>query len=180
LARLELATSEVFEFGAGHSTLFWAKRAKHVVSVEHDIGWYRTLHRKISHNVTLIHAPDEASYTTAILRSDRKYDVIVIDGLWREGCIGPALSCMTPSGLLVIDNSDWYPHICLELRQSNMLEFSFAGISPVNRITSVTSVFVRGAGSNPIAMRAPTSQFGAPMQKSGNLTVTCDKAVPLT
>ena len=37
----------VFEYGAGGSTLFFAKRVKRVVSVEHDPGWYREVVREI-------------------------------------------------------------------------------------------------------------------------------------
>ena len=34
---------EVFEYGSGGSTLFWASRVKKVVSVEHDKEWYEIL-----------------------------------------------------------------------------------------------------------------------------------------
>jgi hypothetical protein len=30
----------VFEYGAGGSTVFYSRRAKRIVSVEHDLGWY--------------------------------------------------------------------------------------------------------------------------------------------
>ena len=30
---------QVFEYGSGSSTLFWAKRVKHVYSIEHDLDW---------------------------------------------------------------------------------------------------------------------------------------------
>ncbi len=41
----QIATKEqnVFEWGSGGSTLFWADRCKSVVSVEHDAGWFGTV-----------------------------------------------------------------------------------------------------------------------------------------
>ena len=45
---------DVFEFGSGNSTLFFAKRIKHVTSVEHNVEWYNKLISKISDNVNLL------------------------------------------------------------------------------------------------------------------------------
>ncbi len=33
----------VFEYGAGGSTLYYAKKVKKVISVEHDFSWYKTV-----------------------------------------------------------------------------------------------------------------------------------------
>src|SRR3954463_2256551 len=43
LKQLDFSTKNVFEFGAGQSTLFWAGRARRVVSVEDDAAWYQTI-----------------------------------------------------------------------------------------------------------------------------------------
>jgi hypothetical protein len=34
---------EVFEYGSGGSTLFWASRVRKIVSVEHDRGWFEKM-----------------------------------------------------------------------------------------------------------------------------------------
>jgi hypothetical protein len=44
LRGLDFRRQRLFEFGAGHSTLFWAQRFREVTSVEHDGDW----HAKIS------------------------------------------------------------------------------------------------------------------------------------
>ena len=39
LAQLVRPDSRVFEYGSGHSSLWWAAHAKEVVSVDHDGNW---------------------------------------------------------------------------------------------------------------------------------------------
>src|SRR5215218_1655637 len=43
LKNWDLADKRVFEYGSGYSTLFWASRAKEVVSVEHNRDWYEKI-----------------------------------------------------------------------------------------------------------------------------------------
>ena len=44
----------LFEYGSGYSTFFYADKVKAVVSVEHDVKWFRMIHKQISGNVNLI------------------------------------------------------------------------------------------------------------------------------
>src|SRR5690348_4410793 len=44
----------VFEFGSGLSTLWWAQRVAHVVSVEHDPAWHRSVSKRAPANVRLL------------------------------------------------------------------------------------------------------------------------------
>jgi hypothetical protein len=37
----------VFEYGSGGSTLFWASRAKYVISVEHDRSWFEKMNAEL-------------------------------------------------------------------------------------------------------------------------------------
>jgi hypothetical protein len=43
LERIVAPHHRVFEYGAGNSSLWWARRAAQVVSVEHDAGWADTV-----------------------------------------------------------------------------------------------------------------------------------------
>ncbi len=47
LERYLTSQSRVFEYGSGGSTLFFAQRAGHVTSVEHDGAWYSTVKAKL-------------------------------------------------------------------------------------------------------------------------------------
>ncbi|MBC7829380.1 MAG: hypothetical protein H7122_16655 [Chitinophagaceae bacterium] len=42
------ADMTLFEFGSGGSTLFWASRVKHVISIEHDKLWHEKMKNEIS------------------------------------------------------------------------------------------------------------------------------------
>ena len=45
---------KVFEFGCGHSSLWWASRVEEVVSVEHDTTWIKRIQEKKPANLRLI------------------------------------------------------------------------------------------------------------------------------
>lgn len=51
----------IFEFGAGQSTLYFARRIKNVVTVEHDQAWAERVRNKAAHdrlqNISIIVAP---------------------------------------------------------------------------------------------------------------------------
>lgn len=53
----------VFEYGSGSSTLFWAKRIKEVVAIEHDREWCVKVEKELEQrkfsNVTLMFIPPE-------------------------------------------------------------------------------------------------------------------------
>lgn len=57
LMQLVRPEHRVFEFGCGHSSLWWASRTRQVVSVDHDPAWIERIHRQRPENLTLIHRP---------------------------------------------------------------------------------------------------------------------------
>src|SRR3712207_2933796 len=48
--QLDFSDKEVFEYGSGQSTLFWAQAAKRVVSVEEDEAWHAYVAKKLPAN----------------------------------------------------------------------------------------------------------------------------------
>lgn len=42
------ANMKVFEYGSGSSTLFWAKLAKEVISIEHDAAWSKNVGKQLA------------------------------------------------------------------------------------------------------------------------------------
>src|SRR5688572_4811381 len=53
LAGKDYAGKRVLEFGAGHSTLWWMRRAAEVVGIEGSEEWVRVLQTQVDKNVTL-------------------------------------------------------------------------------------------------------------------------------
>ena len=115
----------VFEYGSGASTLWLAKRADEVHTVEHDPGFAALVGERISAagNVTMDVVPavptrdpvvpsaregfaglDFEAYVAAI-EGHGEFDLVVIDGRAREACLAKAMPHLRTDGLVVFDNS---------------------------------------------------------------------------
>ena len=120
--------ARVFEYGSGASTLWLARRAGSVVSVEHHAAWADAVRERTSRlgNVSLRHVPttpaaDAGAYASgkpghagltfeAYARSVEAeapgIDLVVIDGRARPACLNHAVRRLAPNGLIVFDNSN--------------------------------------------------------------------------
>jgi hypothetical protein len=144
LSQFDYAECSVFEFGAGNSTLFWAGRAKNVVSVETDKEWFDVLQQQKPSNVQLSHIDDAEEFAESILKADSAFDVIVIDSMkHRYGATLSAIKRVATGGFIIFDNSDWYPNSCRLLRDAGFFQIDFHGFGPVNGYTWTTSLFFR-------------------------------------
>lgn len=118
--------ARVFEYGAGASTVFLARRAAEVISVEHDPLWYPVVERRVQTlsnvHLHLVGAPagpdcgyrsghrawhgrDFRDYVHAIDRHEGHFDLIVIDGRCRAHCLNAALRRVKPEGIILFDNA---------------------------------------------------------------------------
>lgn len=108
----------VFEWGAGRSTLWVARRVQAVTSIETDARWYARVKLQAKQenlqNLELRYYPgsehSEApfDYANAVAATGECFDLIVIDGLERDRCALAALSRLKAGGLLLLDNANWY------------------------------------------------------------------------
>lgn len=137
---------DVFEYGSGQSTLWWAARAGSVTSCEHDAGWFARMRAHVPANVDYQYrALGEGGYAAAITTSARRYDVVVIDGRERVACAPYALTALKHGGVIVWDNSDRarYAEGHALLAASGFKRLDFWGMGPVNTDGWCTSVFYR-------------------------------------
>jgi len=116
----------VFEYGSGASTLWLARRADEVHSVEHHAGFAEHIrptlekHPNIDFHVVEAvksSAPavpsakeghsglDFADYVATIDKVGGSFDLIVIDGRAREACLTAAIPRLAAGGIIVYDNS---------------------------------------------------------------------------
>ncbi len=109
------------EFGSGRSTIWTAKRIKHLTSVEHDESWYRKVQKMIIDNeldnISFHHFHEDKEFNQA---SDTAYvkiieqfepnslDFALVDGIYRDYCAFNLISRIRPGGMLIIDNVNWY------------------------------------------------------------------------
>lgn len=166
LNQYTFSDKDVFEFGSGNSSFYWAARAKSVVSIESDSSWYGLLVKAIKKNQSLLLRETEETHVSSLVEQSCLFDVIVIDGNWRRRCARAAISCLKKGGLIILDNSDWYPNTAADLRSSGFFQIDFSGFGPINSYTWTTSIFVKpdselqNSFSNPAPIGG-IKQFGA-------------------
>ena len=96
----------VFEWGSGNSTLWWAARTAHVVSVEDDAAWYAEVVKQVRPNSASLFKQGSDYFDAIRAYSDASFDVIVIDGSSRNDCARVAPDKLKPGGIIVFDNAD--------------------------------------------------------------------------
>lgn len=109
----------VFEFGSGMSTLWFAERSKEVESVESNPEWYQTMSQKTEgfRNARIVLANSKESYVGAIAKAGGLFDLILIDGLYRDECIDLARRYLNPGGVVVVDNTDTIPGLADQIKR---------------------------------------------------------------
>lgn len=110
-----------FEFGSGKSTIWIASKVKRLISVEHNIIWYKRINKLIINkninNVEYYLIPNDGNknsefqskYVRIIDKfKDNMFDFIIIDGIYREFTVLESLKKIRTGGFLIIDNINWY------------------------------------------------------------------------
>lgn len=146
----DYAGKSVLEFGAGQSTLWWARRARRVVSFEGGPAWYEHLRSHVAGNVDLHLAPTETPQACLhaieeILTRDHgtdRFDVIVIDGLCRADLVELAVRRIRESGIIICDNSEGHSFF-ERFRDRDFGRVDFFGYTPGTVLPHCTSVFFR-------------------------------------
>lgn len=138
----------VFEFGSGNSTLFYAKIVELVVAVENDRSWFDTVKSSMPSNVTVIYEElnnKNDRYSKAAILTEKKYDMIVVDGRERVKCIFNSLECLTERGVLILDNSDResYSEGIKFMLEKGFKRLDFWGIAPSFAHQTCTTLFYR-------------------------------------
>jgi len=137
----------VLEFGGGQSTLWWAERAKHVVTMEGDQEWYEKIKGTMPDNVDLFYVSMESKETNVSQVKDllnkkgcEQYDVIVIDGLYRFEMIDIAISYLEEDGIIVCDNAEGYGFY-EGFKNSGLGRVDFFGNAPGVILPHSTSIY---------------------------------------
>jgi hypothetical protein len=150
------ATMDVCEYGAGHSTLWWARRTRSVRAVESDPEWVARLRPRLPENVDLHYQPvtQDGAYARFAADGSRAYDIVVIDGMDRNSCAPHAIEALKPGGVVIWDNADWTDMFavglaCLDAKGFRQLDFR--GLGPLNGFEWTTSIFYR-PGENCLAI----------------------------
>lgn len=137
----------IFEYGSGSSTLFYAKHVKEVVSVEHDEEWYNKIVTGKPENAEMIFSKLEknGAYANKAANLGRKFDIIIVDGRDRVNCCINSISALSDKGVVVLDDSERnkYDDARVFLIKQGFKELSFSGIAPGLFYLKATSVFYK-------------------------------------
>ena len=101
--------AKVLEFGSGASTLWLSQRVSVLVSIEHSTPWYQTVQKALKRcgkrHVRLMLA-SLPYYTVCDQFPPGYFDLILIDGRYRRGCICHSIPILKRGGVLMLDNSE--------------------------------------------------------------------------
>lgn len=137
----------VFEFGSGNSTIYYAKRALKVVSVEHDKDWFDRISSSTPINSEMIYSElkEGGEYSKMPASLGSKFDIIIVDGRDRVNCCYNSITALTENGVVVLDDSERekYQAARVFFQKGGFRELSFSGISPGLFYRKSTSIFYK-------------------------------------
>jgi|SRR6185312_17043274 len=138
---------EIFEFGCGNSTLYYADKAAFVTTVEHDPTWFDTIKSSMPENVKLsfcklVYGGDYCNYAAT---SNKIYDIIIVDGRDRVNCCINAVAALKPAGVIVLDDSERKQYLPAHsfLNENGFKKLDFWGIAPAVNYLKCTTIFYR-------------------------------------
>jgi len=129
-------TLAVFEYGSGYSTLFYARCARSVISVEYDQAWYASIGARLPPNASLLFVPNDVDgdYCRTIARTGELFDVVVVDGRDRVNCVKQSMQALSPRGVVVLDDSERakYAPAISYAQDNGYLTVDFEGLKPTD------------------------------------------------
>jgi hypothetical protein len=152
--------ARVFEFGAGASTPWLARRSAEVHAVEHDVAFAEHIaaavadagaHLHVTASVRATHPQvgssqrnhrerDFSDYVSTIDQVGGRFDLVVIDGRARETALQRTIPHLAPDGLVLLDDA-WRPRYRRALRAARDLETTWTvGAAPSLPYPSCTAL----------------------------------------
>ncbi len=106
------------EWGSGRSTVWFAKRVRQLVSIEHEPVWYDKVSTQLKrggysnidyHLIPTKISVGSSSYADSVNDCpDLYFDFALVDGKVRHICMGRILPKLRNGGILILDNSERY------------------------------------------------------------------------
>lgn len=96
LVTLDLRGKHIFEYGCGGSTWWYRSRGAIVFGVDNKLEWATM--------ANVVHETCKNDYIERISYQPVDYDIVVVDGEYRDECAAEAINFLNPGGYLIIDN----------------------------------------------------------------------------
>lgn len=149
LSQFNYSELEIFEWGSGNSSFYFAQKCKSIISVEINNEWFDLNNDYKLKNQTFI-LSNEEKFESEILNFNSLFDIIIIDSIKRSECANIALNKIKENGLIILDNSDRHPEICKFIRDKGFTEIDFHGFGPINNYTWTSSLFFKSFSLKPL------------------------------
>lgn len=157
----------IFEYGSGGSSIWFSNHAKSVDSVEHHPKWYQEVLKQTANNPnihvhlaelkpehqvldyhTLAFLRDTAGndYINQIKKGNKKYNLVIVDGLFRNDCLIPATQCLTNDGVVILDNTNYDKELSdgiTFMKNQGFKRIDFWGMNPIFGQKSCTTVYYK-------------------------------------
>ncbi len=100
--------TSVLEFGGGGSTIWFARRAKRVLTIEGNITFAIAIIKKLNQeklkNTEVRYSPKYTLFHLMV--PPNTFDLVLLDGRKRLACARLAVNSLKPNGWIVLDNSE--------------------------------------------------------------------------
>jgi hypothetical protein len=142
----------ILEYGAGNSTRYFKDKVKMIISIESNEHWYKIVSEDLSqcNNVKIYFEPLEngsIGYIEKPKELNRKFDIIIIDGMHRKECLTFSLDYLSEKGVLIVDDtnneSEIYDDYLEKLTNRDFRRLDFCGMSPYIVTKKCTTVLYR-------------------------------------
>ncbi|GAB4124441.1 MAG: hypothetical protein OHK0045_11660 [Raineya sp.] len=140
---------DVFEYGCGNSTIWFAQRVRSIDAVEGDKIWFAKVQSQLPTNASVVlfevQENEDGNYAKAIANTKKLYDIVIVDGRDRNNCIKNAQKYLKEGGILILDNSDrpdYQEGVSFMLAQGYK-KIDFVSMTPIVAMRSATSIFYR-------------------------------------
>ncbi len=137
----------VFEYGSGNSTRWYAARVGNIKAVEHDKSWFELVKNQLPANASVVYQDVQniENYTGEVAKAGQQYHVVIVDGRQRVRCVEQAVQNLTPDGVIVFDNPERenYQSAHDLLKERGFRRIDFWGFAPVTAHHNCTAVFYR-------------------------------------
>lgn len=144
-------TMDVFEYGCGYSSVWWADKCRTLTAVESVQEWIDIVQdrTKSNSNIKLLYANEKHEFCEMPEKTDKKYHIIIVDqadDMDRNMALKLAVNYLTSDGVVILDDSERtaYTEGKSYLNANGFKELRFVGLaSTISYYGKTTAVFYR-------------------------------------
>lgn len=95
------------EWGSGGSSVYFPETCPWVywLSVEHDGNWLKKISDDLPTNSNVVWVPEDPVWYVDCVKHTRRFDFILIDGLYRERCLEIAKQIISKDGVILLHDA---------------------------------------------------------------------------